>query len=154
MSLVIDTGVLVSAAWTNDPDHSRCASLLAQAREQRVIPAPVLVEVDHFLQGSRAWMALLGDVNAGSFIIQDLQPADYLRVAELMALYRDLNVGFVDCAVLAVTERLEEPKLATLDRRHFSVMRPRHRDTIELIPEPAKAGVRAPRVRSPQPPGS
>jgi hypothetical protein len=27
-----------------------------------------------------------------------------------------------------------EPKLATLDHRHFSVMRPRHVDTLELLP--------------------
>jgi uncharacterized protein len=131
----MDTGVLVSAAWTNDPDHTRCVNLLAQARELRVIPAPVLVEVDHFLSSNSAWMALLGDVTAGNFIVEDLQLGDYVRVAELMTLYRDLKVGFVDCAVLAVIERLAEPKLATLDRRHFSVMRPAHRDTIELIPE-------------------
>jgi predicted nucleic acid-binding protein len=27
-----------------------------------------------------------------------------------------------------------EPKLATLDHRHFSVMRPRHVDALELLP--------------------
>lgn len=51
-----------------------------------------------------------------------------------MRAYADLEVGLVDCAVLAVTERLGEPKLATLDRRHFSVMRPRHVEALELLP--------------------
>lgn len=32
----------------------------------------------------------------------------------------------VDAAVIAVCERLGETKVATLDRRHFSVVRPRH----------------------------
>jgi hypothetical protein len=40
----------------------------------------------------------------------------------------------VDAAVLAVVERLREPKLATLDRRHFTVMRPRHIEALELLP--------------------
>ena len=40
------------------------------------------------------------------------------------ATYADLRVGFVDAAVLAVVERLRETKLATLDHRRFSVMRP------------------------------
>jgi len=55
-------------------------------------------------------------------------------VEELLDIYADLRVGFVDAAVLAVTERLRETKLATLDHRHFSVMRPRHVDALELLP--------------------
>jgi hypothetical protein len=40
----------------------------------------------------------------------------------------------VEAAVFALVERLGEPKLATLDRRHFSLLRPRNRDTIDLLP--------------------
>jgi hypothetical protein len=43
-------------------------------------------------------------------------------------------VGFVDAAVLALVERLREPKLATLDRRHFAAMRPRHVQALTLLP--------------------
>jgi hypothetical protein len=35
-----------------------------------------------------------------------------------MAAYSDMRVALVGAAVLAVVERLREPKLATLDRRH------------------------------------
>ncbi len=48
----------------------------------------------------------------------------------------DLTVWLsVDAAVLAVVERLNEPKLGTLDHRHFSVVRPRHVDALRLLPE-------------------
>jgi hypothetical protein len=40
----------------------------------------------------------------------------------------------VDAAVLAIVERLDEPRLATLDHRHFGLLRPRHRDSLELLP--------------------
>jgi adenylate kinase family enzyme len=36
--------------------------------------------------------------------------------------------------VLAVTERFRESKLATLDHRHFAVVRPRHVGALELLP--------------------
>jgi hypothetical protein len=36
--------------------------------------------------------------------------------------------------VLAVVERLGEPKLATIDHRHFSVLRPVHVEALELLP--------------------
>jgi uncharacterized protein len=66
--------------------------------------------------------------------IEELTTEDYERIRELLKTYADLKVGFVDCAVLAVTERFGEPKLATLDHRHFGVMRPRHLDALELLP--------------------
>ena len=40
----------------------------------------------------------------------------------------------MDAAVLAIVERLNEPKLATLDRRHFGMMRPRHVAGLTLLP--------------------
>jgi len=58
-----------------------------------------------------------------------------VRVEELMLTYRDLRVGFVDCAVLAVVERLAERRLATLDHRHFAVMRPRNNVALHLLPD-------------------
>jgi uncharacterized protein len=48
--------------------------------------------------------------------------------------YADQDLGFVDSAVLAVVERLGERKLATLDHRHFTVLRPRHVDALDLLP--------------------
>ncbi len=106
-------------------------------RERRIVPSPVLVEVDHLLRRyaeNESFGAVLDQVRRGALAIEDLTAEDYERVRELLATYADLKVGFVDCAVLAVTERLGEPKLATLDHRHFGVMRPRHVDALELLP--------------------
>jgi predicted nucleic acid-binding protein len=97
----------------------------------------VLVEFDHFASRQRdrhAVRALLDDIERGAYEVEDLLASDYRRVRELLNVYADLRVGFVDAAVLAVTERLREPKLATLDHRHFSVMRPAHVDALELLP--------------------
>lgn len=77
---------------------------------------------------------VLAQIENGAIEIEELESSDYLRVAELLTTYADLRVGFVDAAVLAVVERLREPKLATLDHRHFTVMRPRHVKALELLP--------------------
>jgi predicted nucleic acid-binding protein len=78
--------------------------------------------------------AVLDQVRRGALVIEDLTKEDYERISELLQTYADLKVGFVDCSVLAVTERLSEPKLATLDHRHFGVMRPRHVEALQLLP--------------------
>jgi predicted nucleic acid-binding protein len=102
-----------------------------------VIPAPVLVEVDYFLTrgfGPDPMRRVLADVESGAFTVEPLIKADYRRAGELIASYSDLRVGLVDAAVLAIVERLNEPKLATLDHRHFAAMRPRHVSALELLP--------------------
>jgi uncharacterized protein len=114
-----------------------CAQLLADSRESRVIPAPVLVELDYFLTrafGPGPIKNVLLDIRTGALDVAPLIAPDYERVGELMTVYSDLRVGFVDAAVLAVVERLREPRLATLDRRHFAAMRPRHVTALELLP--------------------
>ncbi len=121
----------------SDKAHAACAKLIEGTQERRIVPSPVLVEVDYFLSriaGERAFVAMLDQVRSGAFLVEDLTTADYERAVELLRNYSDLKVGFVDCAVLAVTERFGEPKLATLDKRHFGTMRPRHVEALELLP--------------------
>lgn len=107
----------MAAADPRDPDPVASAQLLS-SHERLVPPAPVLVEVDHHLRGSRSWFRLLEDIQRGALEVEDLMTDDYHRVGELMSVYADLGVGFVDCGVLAIVERRGAHELATLDRRH------------------------------------
>lgn len=55
-------------------------------------------------------------------------------MVELIDTYHDLGLGLVDASVVAVAERLGITQIATLDHRHFRVVRPRHIDAFELLP--------------------
>jgi hypothetical protein len=137
MALVLDTGVTYAALDRRDRAHKRCRMLIEEAREALVIPAATLPEIDYWTAkhlGPGALIALLHDIIEGAFVVVELDPEDYPRVIEVLDRYADQNIGFVDAAVLATVERLGEPKLATLDRRHFRVLRPRHVDVLELLP--------------------
>ena len=119
----------------SDPDHERSAELLVGAPGPRVIPAPVLVEAEYLLRPARgAFHALLEDVHRGSFVIAEISQVELRRIGDLLESYVDLPLGFVDAAVLAVVERLREPAVATLDRRHFAIIQPAHVDALELLP--------------------
>lgn len=59
---------------------------------------------------------------------------DWERIAELVDEYTDLPLGGTDASVVALAERLDAEVVITLDRRHFTVVRPRHRDGLELLP--------------------
>jgi len=71
---------------------------------------------------------------SGQFAIEHVGGADIERAAELVETYSDLALGTVDAAVIAIAERLGARKIATLDRRQFTVVRPTHVPSFELFP--------------------
>lgn len=135
MALILDTGVIYGALDRADRHFEESRRLLEETRELLVLPAVVLPEVDYWVRdrlGPGPTVALMRDVDDGVFVVEDLEHEDYRRVAEILDRYE--QVGFVDAAILAIVERYGEDKLATFDRRHFSMLRPRHTESLELLP--------------------
>lgn len=133
--MIADTSVVYAAAVRGDAAHTTCAALLKGG--PFVVPAPVVVETDwvsHARGAASASLSLLRSVEDGSVEVVDLVPADYGRVATLRDQYPTLGLDFVDAAIIAVAERLRDGAIATLDRRHFSVVRPAHVRAFTLLP--------------------
>jgi predicted nucleic acid-binding protein len=135
-TLVTDTSVLFAALDRTERLHGACSDLVASGATI-TLPAPVLTETT-LLSRSRgtknAVDALLESVLDGTLIVVDLESEDYARVRRLVATYADLALSFVDASVVAIAERLEETTIATLDRRHFSVVKPVHCEAFTLVP--------------------
>ncbi|MCP2261398.1 PIN domain-containing protein [Streptoalloteichus tenebrarius] len=71
---------------------------------------------------------------AGELELVSLTASDLERMAELVETYADFPLGGVDASVVAVVERCGATVVATLDRRHFSVVRPKHVPALSLVP--------------------
>ena len=136
MALILDTGPLVALLDATDPDHKRCTDLIQGSSEQRLVPVCVLVEVEYLLRPwPGAFAALLKEFGDGSLELLELPRRWLLRAGELLDRYQSLSLGLVDATVLAATEMLDEPKLATLDHRHFHTVRPAHCASLQLLPQ-------------------
>lgn len=137
MALVLDTGPILALLDVDDPDHERCVRMVEEVAEDLVVPTLVLVEVDYWVLkvlGPDAWRTFVEDVDRGAYRLHHPDPAELVRIAELEQRYQSLDLGMVDAAVIVACERLGEPKVATLDRRDFGVVRPNHRDYLTLLP--------------------
>ncbi len=137
MALVLDTGPLLAALDAADPDHRRCAALLSGTDEDLVVPILVLAELDYWCHrrlGAGAWISFLEDLLSGAYRLETATTNDLARCRDIQTQYEDRALGVVDASVLALVERLGESKLATLDHRHFSVLRPAHVEALRLLP--------------------
>nr|WP_245904918.1 PIN domain-containing protein [Gaiella occulta] len=127
---------MYAALDRDDAAHDACAQLLASGVTV-AMPASVAVELDWLARtrGARGASALLlRSILDGSVLVVNLDREDYERALYLMIQYSELPLDLVDASVIAIAERLEQDTIATLDRRHFSVVRPIHIDSFALVP--------------------
>ncbi|MHB1931250.1 MAG: type II toxin-antitoxin system VapC family toxin [Acidimicrobiales bacterium] len=121
----------------DDAHHTDALVLLETHAGPHIVPTLVITEVVYLLAtrlGTDPEVRFLGDLASGSFSIEPVRAADWLRIAELVARYRDLPLGTVDASVVTTAERLGITEIATVDRLHFTVVRPEHVDAFTLLP--------------------
>jgi len=138
---VCDTGPLVAAAIIDDAHHRECVDLLASlhlAGRPILVPGPVVAEVGYLLAregGARVEAQFLSSLADGTLWPVELTRDDYRRAAQLVLEYASLPLGTTDATVIAMCERLGLAEVATLDRKHFTVIRPLHVEALTLLPE-------------------
>lgn len=139
--ILCDSGPLIAAAVRADAHYHECVELftgLRLAGRRLLVPSTVVAEVGYMLEQrvgpdlESAFLQALGD---GDFEPVPLEPVDFTRMAQLVSQYRDLPLGTTDASVLALAERLDVVEIATLDHRHFRIVRTRHAESLTLLPE-------------------
>ena len=135
--LIVDTGPLVATADRADKDHEVCRQLLESDEGPLVTTAMVVAEAAYLIDrqlGAKAEASLYASIIDGQLEVADLGIADWQRIQVLVSTYADLRLGGTDASVIAVAERHGAVRIATLNRRHFAVVRPRHAEAFELLP--------------------
>jgi uncharacterized protein len=62
----------------------------------------------------------------GTVQIEQVAPEDLIRTHQILEQYADSQLDFTDAAIVALAERLNVTRVYTLDRRDFSMIRPKH----------------------------
>ncbi len=139
MAVLLDTGILYAYYDRSDSWHKQTVELFQEEQGALVIPAPVIPEADHLLGsrlGKAAQAALYRGLSARDYFVADLPHERYERVEELNRQFAGLSLGFVDAAIVAISEFLGLRRIATTDRRDFDPLA-RVFD-LELLPRSTK----------------
>jgi predicted nucleic acid-binding protein len=114
-----------------------CRALLEEDNGPLVTTGLVVAEAAYLIRrqvGSDGEVALYTSIIDGALGVEPLVAGDWHRVRELVDRYRNLALAGTDASLIAVAERLRADRVATLDRRHFSVVRPNHVACFEFLP--------------------
>ena len=135
-TVIADTGFVVALANRSDAKHEVVKAIYLQ-QKRILLPQTVLAEVAYLIgreAGVITVASFLKGLPMSRFSLLALLEEDVLRVAEILAQYADSRIDFVDASVMAVAERLNIVTVLTLDRRDFSLFRPRHCNSFVLVP--------------------
>lgn len=136
-SCLVDAGIIFALFDQSDRWHTRAKTFVDSYPGKLLVSASVIPEAAYLANkflGAEAEADLVSAVSQGDFVIENLLPADYSRACVLMKQHQRMNIGFVDASNVAVCERLKLADFATVDRRHFSAIRPSHRTAFNLLP--------------------
>jgi len=132
----MDANFLIALGYPHDKYHALAKNFVLQNELPFLIPDVILPEVMYNLKrvGGMRGMILFAQQLKLSNILIPLLEIDFDRSISIMQMYESANLDFVDCCLIAQAERLEITKIATFDRRDFSIIRPRHAPYLELYP--------------------
>lgn len=123
---MLDTSVVVAFMNRRDDDHERVAAWMETAEEDLVTTPLVVAEIDHLVTrggGQTAALAFYEDLAAGAYLVEWWSEA-VSETVDAARKQRALGLGLADGSLLALAARLQTTRIATLDERHFRVIRP------------------------------
>lgn len=142
MAIIVDSSCLVAFVDADDPLHDKVHALITTTREALVLSPFVIAETDHLVQrelGRAAALAILSDIAGGGFVIEPLDAPAIATCVRLTAQHFDLGIGITDASLLFLAERHGTNKVATVDQRHFRMLRTMRGDPFVLLPMDAPA---------------
>ncbi len=135
--LVVDAGALIAASHHRDRDHHAVREVVERHVGPIVTTQMVLAEADHILMtrgGVAIELAFLADVVAGAYRAEGLSDDELARAVDVVARYRDLEVGLADASLVVLAARYRTRTILTLDERCFRAMTPLTGGTFHLLP--------------------
>lgn len=135
--MIVDTSALLAFFDRSEPDHRMVSALIEVATEPLVVSPYVIAEVD-YLVGTRvgvdAAALVLRELAGGAWELPTFSADDLVSAASLMEKYRDHSIGLADASNVVLAARYRTRTIATLDRRHFAVLRPLTGGHFRIVP--------------------
>lgn len=137
--MIVDTSALLAYFDRHEPDHSAVVAVIDAATDELVVSPYVLAELDYLVatrHGQRAEQAILAELTSGAWELASLNRDDVAAAVAVIERYPDQQIGLADASLVVLADRHLTRAITTLDRRHFSVLRPLSGGRFTVLPRP------------------
>ena len=137
MIFIADSNFVYALYNANDIHHQDAMSWLSHNTEVMLVPDVVLPEVSYLIArdiGHSGMQKFLEYFMQLDVQLEAVGMDDLAGVRDIVSAYPGARFDLVDCCIMAIAERLDVTRIATFDRRDFSIFQPSHCDYLELLP--------------------
>lgn len=126
-------------AFFNDQEHrhAEVSAAVEVLTEPLVVSPFVIAELDYLIasrHGVDNEIAVLRALQGGAFLVVDVDVPALAKAVDVVARYRDQDIGVTDASLVVLAERFRTKTILTLDRRHFDVLKPLDGGDFILLP--------------------
>jgi predicted nucleic acid-binding protein len=135
--IIADTSGLLAAFDRAEPEHDAVVAVLDRDLSPIVVSPLVLKELDHLILGRygvAGEISVIDSVADSGFVLPHLDGDDLRRCVDVIVQYQELPIGLADASLVVSAERYGTRRILTLDRRHFTVLKPLQGGEFELLP--------------------
>jgi uncharacterized protein len=135
--MIVDTSAILAFFDRDEPDHEALTTVLSQSSEPLVVSPYVLAEVDYLIGtrlGVAAEIAALRELAGGAWDLATIDSNDLMGAVPIIERYADHAIGVADASNVVLADRYRTTTIATLDRRHFSTLRPLSGGYFAIVP--------------------
>lgn len=136
-NIVIDTSALLAYFDSSEPDHDRVDELISTSTGLLIVSPYVVAETDYLVatrHGVGPQLAVLDELSGGAWELPGLDAQDLRLARAVIAKFGDQQIGVADASSVVLADRYQTRLMATLDRRHFGVLRTLRGDRFEILP--------------------
>ncbi|MGB8505661.1 PIN domain-containing protein [Mycobacterium sp.] len=135
--MIVDTSALLAYFDSDEPDHDAVANVIERSEESLVVSPYVVAELDYLVAtrvGIDAELAVLRELSTGAWELAAFGVPELEQAASIVKKYRDQHIGVADASNVVLADRHHTRTILTLDRRHFTVLRPLRGGRFAVVP--------------------
>src|SRR6476620_1192740 len=135
--MILDTSALLAYFNRSEPRHAAVSEAIEGSDQPLVISPYVLAELDYLVAtriGVTAELHVIDALTGGAWELVCLDLPEIKRARDIVDRYSDQLVGWADAANIVLAERFRDTTIATLDRRHYSVLRTSDGRAMTIVP--------------------
>lgn len=134
--VIVDTSALLAFFDASEPDHEAVTAVLVAA-DALVVSPYVVAELDDLVatrHGVANELAVLDELTGGAWDLAALDLEGLRRARTVISSHRDQEIGVADASIVVLAERYRTRTIASLDHRHFDVLRCLDGGHFEVLP--------------------
>jgi predicted nucleic acid-binding protein len=135
--VIVDTSALLAFFDAGEPDHDAVTAAITDTSDPLVVSPYVVAELDYLVatrHGVQQELDVLAELSGGAWDLAPFTADDLRRARDLIERYADQEIGVADASIVVLAASHRTRTILTLDRRHFSVLRPLDGGRFRMVP--------------------